>query len=505
MDPSISDTALSSKRSLEGDSVNTAEAKRHKTRENRRADVGPSEGRPDRRGSRGTRNLGNERTAGQNKEDGDGEKKPRLPKRSCALLIGFCGTGCNGMQIQPNVRTIEGVLFSAMVKAGAVSQDNADDPVKVGLARAARTDAGVHAAGNLISIKMITSVPGISDIVARINQELPPEIRLWSFVRTQNSFNAHLSCDSRMYTYFLPSYLLLPPKPDSGLARALKANSEELGTASEQGVYPFWNGVDLTCTYDDHQRKKQWRIDSDTLANFRFASTRYLGTHNFHNFTVGREFRDRSNQRHMKKIEVQDPVVYDGTEWLSILFHGQSFMLHQRKMVCALVLTCRTGTPASVLEEMFGPRKVVVPKAPALGLLLEQPLFESYNRKVMEANAKLENDADPNYRSIIDFEQHREVIDQFKREHIYSRMRAQEQKDATFDGWIQSIDSYAGNDLLYLNPKGVIPAVAVLEKGQPRLHAFREKKRFDTSGPIVQVEEEEEEDLDRSKLKDMEG
>jgi tRNA pseudouridine38-40 synthase len=34
---------------------------------------------------------------------------------------------------QPNVRTIEGVLFNAMVKAGAVSQDNADDPVKVSL------------------------------------------------------------------------------------------------------------------------------------------------------------------------------------------------------------------------------------------------------------------------------------------------------------------------------------------------------------------------------------
>ncbi|KIM52442.1 hypothetical protein SCLCIDRAFT_1223713 [Scleroderma citrinum Foug A] len=35
------------------------------------------------------------------------------------------------MQIQPNLRTIEGVLFEALVRAGAVSQDNADDPVKV--------------------------------------------------------------------------------------------------------------------------------------------------------------------------------------------------------------------------------------------------------------------------------------------------------------------------------------------------------------------------------------
>ncbi len=32
---------------------------------------------------------------------------------------------------QPDVRTIEGVLFDALVKTGAVSQDNADDPVKV--------------------------------------------------------------------------------------------------------------------------------------------------------------------------------------------------------------------------------------------------------------------------------------------------------------------------------------------------------------------------------------
>jgi len=32
---------------------------------------------------------------------------------------------------QRDVRTIEGVLFNAMVKAGAVSQDNADDPLKV--------------------------------------------------------------------------------------------------------------------------------------------------------------------------------------------------------------------------------------------------------------------------------------------------------------------------------------------------------------------------------------
>lgn len=98
---------------------------------------------------RGTRGV-------QSRTDSDGQtprtdepKAPRLPKRQCALLIGFCGAGYNGMQMyvyihpcarflhslspsQKDVRTIEGVLFDALVKAGAVSQDNADNPVKVG-------------------------------------------------------------------------------------------------------------------------------------------------------------------------------------------------------------------------------------------------------------------------------------------------------------------------------------------------------------------------------------
>lgn len=81
------------------------------------------------------------------------------------------------------MRTIEGVLFEAFVKSGAVSGDNADDPVKVSLARAARTDAGVHAAGNVVNMKLITSPPGVDDLVTNVNDNLPPEIRVWDIVR----------------------------------------------------------------------------------------------------------------------------------------------------------------------------------------------------------------------------------------------------------------------------------------------------------------------------------
>ena len=65
------------------------------------------------------------------------------------------------------------------------------------------------------------------------------------------------------------------------------------------------------------------------LDALRATVKRFEGTHNFHNFTVDKDYRDRSNQRHMKSIQVADPVVHGETEWISVLLHGQSFMLHQ--------------------------------------------------------------------------------------------------------------------------------------------------------------------------------
>lgn len=47
----------------------------------------------------------------------------------------------------------------------------------------------------------------------------------------------------------------------------------------------------------------------------------------------------------------------------------------------------------------------------------------------------------------------------------------------SFDAWIRSVDSYSGNDLLYLNPRGIIPTAAVIKKG--RENPFRERRLFD--------------------------
>lgn len=68
---------------------------------------------------------------------------------------------------------------------------------------------------------------------------------------------------------------------------------------------------------------------------------------------------------------------------------------------------------------------------PALGLLLEYPLFESYNKKTEETRQKYKP-TDHEYRLPIDFEAHREAIDKFKQDFIYSGMRKVEDRDGMY-------------------------------------------------------------------------
>ncbi len=56
--------------------------------------------------------------------------------------------------------------------------------------RAARTDKGVHALGQVVSLKMV-EVPGV-DMVAEINAHLPPQIRVWGIKKTTKGFHGKI-------------------------------------------------------------------------------------------------------------------------------------------------------------------------------------------------------------------------------------------------------------------------------------------------------------------------
>jgi tRNA pseudouridine38-40 synthase len=442
----------------------------------------------------------------------------RRPKRKVAVLIGYAGTGYKGMQINHREKTVEGDIFAAFVAAGAISKANADDPKKSSLARCARTDKGVHAAGNVISLKLIIEDP---DVIDRINAHLPPQIRIWGIQRTTNSFNCYQSCESRWYEYLLPSHALLPPSPKSFLWKKCVEAARETGTydefeASLRDVWDFWPELDekhikpilealdpetlatvlerlklgestQSKPLDDEEEppipavapstsaeqqqdsepaagessqaadaetnggadgterkgwvpgpvdfalrdikqatiaaKRRYRISPGRLQQLQAALDKYVGTNNFHNYTVQKSFRDSSSKRLIRSFVVNPTtIIKNDTEWLSLKVHGQSFMMHQiRKMVSVASLVVRCATPLSRMEETYGNVKIAIPKAPGLGLWLERPVFEGYNR---HAAAKFE-------REMIDFEKHDEKIQEFKDREIFSRIYNVEHKQST--------------------------------------------------------------------------
>lgn len=170
----------------------------------------------------------------------------RRPKRKVAVLIGYAGTGYKGMQMNHHEKTIEGDLFAAFVAAGAIQKRNADDPKKSSFVRCARTDKGVHAAGNVISLKLTVDDP---EIVDKINEQLPEQIRVWGALRTNNAFNCYQACDSRWYEYLMPSYTLLPPHPQTFLGKKVIEAAKEKGVYDEclrawDDVKDYWDEVE---------------------------------------------------------------------------------------------------------------------------------------------------------------------------------------------------------------------------------------------------------------------
>lgn len=483
----------------------------------------------ERRDARGT---GEPSTSSTNSAGASGSSGERLPKRKVAVKFGYCGIGYSGLQINPGVKTIEGDIFDAFCSAGAVSKDNAVNPNKVGLQRAARTDRGVHAAGNLLSLKLILEPEGLKEgetLVDKVNTLLPEFIRIWGVTRVQNGFNARQSCDSRMYEYLLPTYVFIPPKPGSSMHDMLKRMREEelakdpsnpSSTLDAVLNHPFWESHGTSHDFStDVAAKKQYRLPADALERIRGIFKKYLGSHNFHNFTVGKEFRDRSCNRFMKSLTISDPKLIKDVEWVSIKFHGQSFMLHQiRKMIGLLVLVGRTGAGVGLVDECFGPARVHIPKAPGLGLLLERPIFDAYNsrirnnndkiRRIMSKKSKSDARADAEntngsrmedeLRDSVTYESHTDAMEKFKQEWVYDRIIATEEETNEFGKWLNYLDVFQGPDFEFLNPKGVIPAKAIVKVGE--FHRDQLKNRGKEGEKKDQAEGErgeEEEDEDR--------
>ncbi|KAI0881998.1 pseudouridine synthase [Annulohypoxylon maeteangense] len=493
----------------------------------------------------------------------------RKPKRKVAVMIGYDGTGYHGLQINHKEKTIEGDIFAAFVAANAISKANADDLRKSSFVRCARTDKGVHAAGNMISLKLIIQDP---DVVKKINENLPPQIRVWGIQRTNNSFSCYQACDSRWYEYLMPSYCLLPPHPESFLGKNVLESAKEHGVEEEYAkrlgeVKDYWDEVrkndiqpildsldpnvretvmrrmnavvsesydtkpteetenpeslnetsedistetkeevsvskpdaeptetsnpaqhdsveelnvevDTTFTQTEGTgvsevnkpkeihpvdralkqlkaayvaAKRRYRVTPDRISQLQQALDQYKGTNNFHNYTIRKQHSDPSSKRTIRSFIVNpQPIQINDTEWLSLKVHGQSFMMHQiRKMVGMAVLVTRCATPFSRIKETYESTLVSIPKAPSLGLLLERPVFETYNKRARDQFGLAE----------LDFGNYEKEIQEFKDSQIYRHIFELEERENSFHTFFHQIDNYKLGYFLWVTAGGIDAAV----------------------------------------------
>lgn len=128
--------------------------------------------------------------------------KPHTTRR-ILLRVAYDGTGYHGWQVQPNARTIEGELNRVLTQLTGE---------EVQVTGASRTDAGVHALGNVAVFDTASRIPAEKFSYA-LNQRLPEDIVIQSSVQVDDDFHPrHCDCqktyeyDILNRTFPLPAY-----------------------------------------------------------------------------------------------------------------------------------------------------------------------------------------------------------------------------------------------------------------------------------------------------------
>jgi tRNA pseudouridine38-40 synthase len=107
------------------------------------------------------------------------------------LTVEYDGTDFHGWAAQPDLRTVEGVMREAL--ATVFSRVDA-------LAVAGRTDTGVHALGNVITVD-VEGGPPAQRATEAVNSSLPPDVAVVSAAEAKPDFHARHSARSRSYRY----------------------------------------------------------------------------------------------------------------------------------------------------------------------------------------------------------------------------------------------------------------------------------------------------------------
>jgi tRNA pseudouridine38-40 synthase len=108
------------------------------------------------------------------------------------LTIEYAGTRYSGWQVQKNARTVQGELQ----RAARLVTHRAD----LELYGSGRTDAGVHALGQIAHLDVSTTLPPAS-LIRQLNENLPSDINVLAASVVPHRFHARHDAVARRYVY----------------------------------------------------------------------------------------------------------------------------------------------------------------------------------------------------------------------------------------------------------------------------------------------------------------
>jgi tRNA pseudouridine38-40 synthase len=254
------------------------------------------------------------------------------------------GTEFHGSQIQPNVTTVEGEFFEALRNIGII-----ESPKSANYTFAGRTDAGVHALGQVVAFD--TNKPNLA-IPRVINSELPPSIWAWAHAKVPSDFDARRDAVSRHYRYV---------KSGAG--------------------------------YD--------------ISRVREASKLLLGTHDFENFA-----RTNGEKNTVRTIESINARVDRGLIKIDVIGNSFLWNM-VRKIVTALSLIGKGFRDNDWLLQMLNPKiyEEGIEPSPAYGLTLLKVKYED-NIEWIEDDYAIKRASEQNQKIILRHKVMAEVLDE---------------------------------------------------------------------------------------------
>ncbi|HWX38799.1 MAG TPA: tRNA pseudouridine(38-40) synthase TruA [Candidatus Sulfotelmatobacter sp.] len=217
--------------------------------------------------------------------------------RNIKLTIAYDGTDFNGWQVQPGQPTIQGALMDVLEKLTQHRQM---------IQAAGRTDAGVHAAAQVVNFKTQSELTA-EDFQRAFNALLPHAIRVNAAEEVGPDFHSRWDALAKTYRYRIFRGRIVPPF--------------------------VWRYVH----YDPFE------LDFDAMAG---AARLFTGEHDFSTFAAStgsdEDDRDRTTVRTIYRSEwVRVPAASSNDastdEWVYVV-RGKSFMRHMvRKLVGTLV------------------------------------------------------------------------------------------------------------------------------------------------------------------------